>query len=145
MSEIEKKRAPIARDGWLLQSHLETFSGHAGPYLFRKDPAQSGVGFFAEPHHANLNGVVHGGALLTLADMALWDICRREIGIFRGATVTLNAEFVGPGAVGQFIEASGEMVRAGGRLLFARGLVTSGGETLLSFSGALKRLREKSA
>lgn len=137
---VDTKPRP-APDGWVLQRHIGTFSGHAGPYYFREDGPVPGVAFFAEPHHANLAGVVHGGALLTLADMALWDICRREIGIFKGVTVTLNSEFVGGGPVGEFIEATGETTRVGGKLLFARGLVTAKGETLLAFSGTLKKLR----
>ena len=128
-----------APQGWTLQSHGETFSGHAGPFYFRDEGGPAGVGFFAEPHHANLGGIVHGGALLTLADMALWDICRREIGVFKGVTVTLNSEFVGAGPIGAFIEATGEVVRAGRKLLFARGLISADGEVLMSFSGTLKK------
>ncbi|MAW81611.1 MAG: thioesterase [Parvularcula sp.] len=135
--DIAQHEAP---EGWALQSHRETFSGHAGPFYFRKEGAPAGVGFFSRSHHANMAGIVHGGALLTLADMALWDICRREIGVFKGVTVTLNAEFVGAGPVGAFIEATGEMVKSGRKMLFARGIVSAEGETLMSFSGTLKRL-----
>jgi len=127
-----------AREGWAIQPFLKTFSGHAGPFLIREADLEPGIGFYAQSHHANMQGVVHGGALLTLADMALWDICRRKVGLFRGATVSLNSEFVGPGKVGTFIEAGGELVRAGHRLVFARGLVTCEGDPLLSFSGTLK-------
>lgn len=140
MATSKQTSLQTAPDGWTPQSHSDTFSGRAGPYFFRKEGAKPGVGFFAEPHHANLGGIVHGGALLTLADMALWDICRREVGVFNGVTVTLNAEFVGAGPVGTFIEASGDMVKAGRKLMFARGLVTAKGEALMSFSGTLKRL-----
>ncbi|WP_165793630.1 PaaI family thioesterase [Hyphococcus luteus] len=141
MSKSENKPArKAAPDGWTLQSHNETFSGHAGPFFFREEGGAPGVGFFSEPHHANLGGIVHGGALLTLADMALWDICRREVGLFRGVTVTLNAEFVGAGPVGEFIEATGEMVKAGRKLMFARGTVSAKGNVLMSFSGTLKRV-----
>lgn len=141
MSDANADKEPRpAPPGWVLQNHLGAFSGHAGPYYFREEGGLPGVAFFAEAHHANLGGVVHGGALLTLADMALWDICRREIGVFKGVTVTLNAEFVGGGPVGAFIEASGETTRIGGKLLFARGLATAKGETLLAFSGTLKKL-----
>lgn len=126
--------------GWTLQHHADTFSAHAGPFYFREDGPLAGVGFLAEPHHLNGLGVIHGGALLTLADMALWDICRREVGVFRGVTVTLNAEFLSPGKTGAFIEAGGEMVKAGRKMMFARGLVTSQGAPLLSFSGTLKRI-----
>ena len=135
-----KAETHAAPEGWTLQSRSGTFSGHAGPFYFRDEGGPAGVGFFAEGHHANMGGVIHGGALLTLADMALWDICRREIGLFKGVTVTLNAEFVGAGPVGSFIEATGEMVRAGRKLMFARGLVSANGEAVMSFSGTLKRL-----
>lgn len=135
---ISQTRGEVPK-GWTKQSHLDTFSGHAGPYYFREEGSVAGVGFVSASHHLNGLGVVHGGALLTLADMALWDICRREVGLFRGVTVTLNAEFLSPGRAGAFIEASGEMVKAGRKMMFARGLVTAEGEPLLSFSGTLKR------
>jgi uncharacterized protein (TIGR00369 family) len=127
-------------EGWTLQSHTETFSGRAGPYYFREESPTPGVGFFARSEHMNLGGVIHGGALMTLADMSLWDICRRKVGPFRGVTVTMNAEFLRPGPTGCFVEATGETLAVGKRMLFARGLVTAKGKTLLSFSGSLKRL-----
>ena len=126
--------------GWIKQTHPQTFSHHAGPFYFREEGPKPGVGFLSEPHHANLGGIVHGGALMTLADMALWDICRRQIGLFKAVTVSFNADFIGPGPVGSFIEASGDMTKAGRNLLFARGLVTADGKSVLSFSGTLKRL-----
>jgi len=133
------RHARPAPAGWVLQSHLESFSARAGPYYFREDGPESGVGFFSENHHANMGGIVHGGALMTLADMSLWDICRRVIGPFKAVTVTMNAEFIGPGPVGEFIEATGEMTKAGKSLVFARGIVSANGKSLLSFSGTLKR------
>ena len=139
MTDNAKKMHNIP-SGWVKQSHPQTFSHHAGPFYFREEGATPGVGFWAEPHHANLGGIIHGGALMTLADMALWDICRREIGLFKAVTVTFNADFIGPGPVGSFIEASGEMTKSGRSLLFARGLVSANGKSLLSFSGTLKRL-----
>ncbi|WDI32450.1 PaaI family thioesterase [Hyphococcus flavus] len=129
-----------APEGWTLQSHEETFSGRAGPYYFREEGPAPGVGFFARPHHANLGGFVHGGALLTLADMALFDICRRKIGLFRAVTVSLNSEFLRPGKVGTFIHASGETTAIGKSILFARGLVSADDKPLMNFSGTLKRL-----
>ena len=127
-------------DGWVLQSFPDTFSFHAGPYYFREASSKTpGVGFFSEQMHSNAGGIVHGGALMTLADMSLWDICRREIGMFRAVTVTMNAEFIGRGPIGKFIEATGETTKVGRSLLFARGMISCEGEALLSFSGSLKR------
>ena len=113
----------------------------AGPFYLKQDTDGKMIAAFrAERKHMNAGGVVHGGALMTLADMALWDICRREIGFFNGVTVTMNAEFLAPGPIGAFIEATGEVMKLGRKMMFARGLVSANGETLLSFSGSLKRI-----
>ena len=141
MSKEAETSRPLkpAPAGWVLQSHLHSFSAHAGPFYFREDGPKPGVGFFSEQHHANMGGIVHGGALMTLADMSLWDICRRVIGPFKAVTVTMNSDFIGPGPIGEFIEATGDMTKAGKSLVFARGLVSSNGKSILSFSGTLKR------
>jgi uncharacterized protein (TIGR00369 family) len=123
-----------------LQSHRDTFSGHAGPFYFREGyDNPPGVGFLSEPRHANVAGIIHGGALLTLADMALWDICRRASGPFNGVTLTLNSEFIAPGPIGRFIFATGEAVKIGKSIMFARGEILCGDDVLLTFSGSLKR------
>lgn len=140
MSEQPSEDVKIP-SGWVKQSHMQTFSGQAGPYYFReRSNPTPGVGFFSEPRHANMGGVIHGGALMTLADMSLWDICRRSVGDFMAVTVTLNAEFLNPGPIGEFIEASGQMTKGGKSLLFSQGLITAAGKPILSFSGSLKRL-----
>jgi uncharacterized protein (TIGR00369 family) len=125
--------------GWTLRAFPESFGGVAGPFYFRDDGAP-GVGFFSEPRHGNLGGVVHGGALLTLADMALFNICRDELAASRAVTVTLSSEFIAAAPIGQFIEATGDMVRAGRSLLFARGLISADEKPVLAFSGTLKRV-----
>lgn len=132
---------PGVPDGWVLQSHRDTFSGHAGPFYFRGGAENPpGVGFLSEPQHANAHGMIHGGALLTLADMALWDICRRAAGPFNAVTLTLNSEFIAPGPVGRFIHATGEAVKIGKSIMVARGEVRCGDDILLTFSGSLKRV-----
>jgi acyl-coenzyme A thioesterase PaaI-like protein len=140
MTRLDPATYPPAPEGWVMQTSTGHFGETAGPYYFRTDPQTSGVAFFSEPRHANMQGVVHGGALLTLADMSLFDICFRSIGKFRAVTVTLNSEFLGAGPVGAFIEASGELLRAGKTMLFCRGLITAKGAPVMSYSGTLKRV-----
>ena len=136
-----RDRAGVVPDGWTAMARNETFSGVAGPYHFREGDAP-GVGFVAEPRHLNIAGIVHGGCLATLADMSLWDICRRKIGPFRAVTVTLNTEFLAPGRLGEFIYAEGEALKTSGGILFSRGVVRAGDRTLMGFTGSLKRLRD---
>lgn len=135
---------PLVPEGWSIQSFPDTFSAHAGPFYFRDyAEKQPGCGFVSEPRHANAGGIVHGGALLTLADMSLWDICRRIVGPFRGLTVTINAEFIGPGPIGKFVMATGEATKIGNWLMFARGNICCDDDVLLTFSGTLKRIKPR--
>lgn len=128
--------------GWKLQSATDTFSGHAGPFYFRDVKGKiPGVGFVSKPVHTNFHGNLHGGVMMTLADMSLFNICFHAVGLFRGVTLSTTLDFIAAGKVGDFIEATGEMTKSTGAVLFARGLITANGATLVSFSGSLKRLK----
>lgn len=128
-----------APEGWVFKEWGETFSSVAGPFYYRKGDAP-GIGFYAEQRHANMGGVVHGGMLLTLADMSLFDTCFRKTGDFVAVTVSLNSEFIRGGPVGAFIVATGELIRSGRSLSFVRGVVTADDDILMTYSGTLKRL-----
>ena len=82
---------------------------------------------------------------MTLADMALFNICGKALGGAMAVTVSMNADFIRPAPIGAFITASGEMTGAGRSLLFARGTVQADEKDLLSFSGTLKRLAPRRA
>jgi acyl-coenzyme A thioesterase PaaI-like protein len=43
--------------------------------------------------------------------------------------------------LGDLVEATGEVVRAGGSLIFLRGLISTGGRPVMTFSGVVKRVR----
>ncbi len=130
-----------APDGWVFHEIPQRFAGRAGPFYWRVE-GPPGVGFFSKPHHGNLGEVVHGGVLLTLADMALFTFCRDVLAGDKAVTVTLNSEFLNPGPIGAFIHADGEVTKAGKSILMARGIVRAGDTPLLAFSGSLKRLSQ---
>ena len=93
----------------------------------------------------NGGGAMHGGAMLTFADFALFAIGHplraRPAITDHHVTVSLNGEFVGPAHVGDLVEATGEVVRAGGSLTFIRGLIETGGQPMMTFSGVVKRVK----
>jgi acyl-coenzyme A thioesterase PaaI-like protein len=45
--------------------------------------------------------------------------------------------------VGDLVEATGEVVRAGGSLSFIRGLIETGGQPMMTFSGVVKRVKRR--
>ena len=130
--------------GWSRFSDGENFDNVAGPFYWRRDgDGAIRCAFRAERKHMNAGGRMHGGCLMTFADMALFAVARHELGAFRAVTVSLDNQFLDAGHVGELIEATGEVTRAGGSLIFARGQIFSGARTLLTFSGVIKKIRPK--
>ena len=130
--------------GWRTWSGLDPFEDQSGPFYFREDDA--GVvttAFRAETKHMNGGGFMHGGCMMTFADFSLFAIAWKELADSRAVTVSLNGEFVGPARPGDLVTATGEVVRAGGSLLFVRGLIATGGSPMLNFSGVVKKIRSR--
>ena len=129
--------------GWMQWSG-DPFELHAGPFYTRREADGRLISAFrAEAKHMNGGGFMHGGCLMTFADYALFAIADKALMDTGSVTASLNGEFIDSALVGDLIEASGEVVRAGGSLVFIRGLVTTGGRPLLNFSAIVKKVRRK--
>lgn len=127
--------------GWLRWPGVDPFEDHTGPFFARHD-ADGAIecGFRPAAKNVNGGGTVHGGALLTFADFALFMIASAVLPEFHGVTATLNAEFVGAARLDRLLTARGEVIKAGRSLIFVRGLIDDAGEPVLSFSGVIKKI-----
>jgi acyl-coenzyme A thioesterase PaaI-like protein len=92
----------------------------------------------------NGSGFMHGGCLMTFADFALFAIGSDALQGTGSVTASLNGEFLDACQEGDFVEATGEITRAGRSLVFIRGIITTAGRPLLSFSGIVKKVRRRS-
>jgi uncharacterized protein (TIGR00369 family) len=129
--------------GWRTWGH-DPFEQLTGPFYARRgEDGQMVCAFKAERQHMNGMGFMHGGCLLTFADYALFCIADEALKGTDNVTASLNAEFIDAAREGDRIEASGEVVRAGGSLVFIRGLVSTGGRPLLNFSAIVKKVRRR--
>jgi uncharacterized protein (TIGR00369 family) len=130
--------------GWQAWVGGDPFEDNSGPFYFRKEEdGTMRCAFRAEKKHMNGGGFMHGGCMLTFADYSLFVIGREALKDGHSVTVTLNGEFIGPAHVGDLVEATGEVTRAGGSLVFIRGMVSTGGNPMMSFSGVVKKIRSK--
>jgi acyl-coenzyme A thioesterase PaaI-like protein len=86
---------------------------------------------------------VHGGCLMAFADYALFAIAHEHIQDEYGLTVAFNSEFLSGPVEGTYIEARGDVLRAGRSLIFVRGLITGDGKPCLNFSGTIMRKPKK--
>ncbi len=126
----------------------EGYPALVGPFWVRREPPGEAPGgqrswryaFLAEPRHANLGGVVHGGMLMSFADdvlgMTVWEAAGRK----PCTTVQLSTQFVSPARIGELVEGRAEVLRATRTLVFVRGTLTAGDRTVVSAEGVWKIL-----
>jgi acyl-coenzyme A thioesterase PaaI-like protein len=130
--------------GWYKRSSGNSFESLTGPFYWRSDvPSGLRAAFRAEPRHMNGGGFMHGGCTMTFADFCLFALARPVLKGVYGVTATLNGEFMGSVHVGDLVECEGEVVKQGGSLVFVRGLITTGGNPVLNFSGVIKKIRPR--
>ena len=129
--------------GWNVWSMAETFGGSSGPFHFRDEGDRTRCALRVEKRHLNRVGAAHGGFLTTFADVSLYMMTRRARSGAQAVTVSLNADYVGAAYEGDLLEITGEIVRAGGSLIFLRGVAAVADRPVLMFSAVLKRLGKR--
>ena len=130
-------------DGFTIYDPDDPFEMHSGPFFWQRT-GEGGHHFAlkAEARHCNRQGILHGGLMMTMIDLALAATAKEALED-RYVTISLNSEFVSAGNLGEIIEAKGELVRRTRSLAFVRGQVTSGDNVLLNTSGVFKKLLKK--
>lgn len=117
------------------------FNHYVGPFYRLPDDDDGRVRRFAivvADKHMNAAGTVHGGVLMTLADMAMGQTARLATGAKGGSTVSLNCDFVGPGRLGDIVEARVRVSRQARTMLFLSAELVAGDRLLLVANGLWK-------
>ena len=128
--------------GWRTWSR-DNFETHNGPFWHRMDEnGKVQCAFRVEQKHLNGMRNVHGGAFMSFADYCLFAIASSHLE-GPGVTIGFACEFLDAAREGELIECDGEVTRAGGSLIFLRGLLKSGERPLFTFSGTIKRLKRR--
>lgn len=116
-----------------------------GPFHFTVDAQGPVAAFRAERKHMNGNGIMHGGCLMAFGDFALFSIAHEHLEGAPGVTIAFNSEFLSGPREGAYIEARGEVLRAGRTLIFVRGVIRGDGKPCLNFSGTIMRQPKREA
>lgn len=128
--------------GWRTWTR-DTFESHNGPFWHKVgEDGRVRCAFRVEQKHLNGMRAVHGGCFMTFADYCLFAIASREL---QGPAVTVSfaSEFLDAAYEGDLIECKGEVTRAGGSLIFLRGMLHCGERPLFTFSATIKRVKRK--
>ena len=112
-----------------------------GDLMFRHDP-ETGTECRMETdrRHSNGLGYLHGGFIMSFIDMAMFSFIWRQLENSAAVTLSCATDFLSAGIVGKPIEASGEILKETGKMLFVRGLVTQDGERVASFTATMRKV-----
>ncbi|MGD0142575.1 MAG: PaaI family thioesterase [Rhizomicrobium sp.] len=94
--------------------------------------------FVVADKHMNSAGTVHGGMLMAFVDVAMSQTARAVSGAKSCSTVSLNCDFVGPGRLGDMVEARVRVTRRARTMVFMSGELVTGDRTLLVATGLWK-------
>jgi uncharacterized protein (TIGR00369 family) len=133
-----------AHPGWFSWGDFprSSFAAATGRLLFKPDGPGRGIcRMFPTEDHMNMGGSIHGGAVMSFIDMALFagGLCA---GMARGHYVTLDltTHFLARGKANSPLDAHVELVRQTRGHAFLQGVVRQDGEPCNSFTGTLKRV-----
>ncbi|HEX2591318.1 MAG TPA: PaaI family thioesterase [Rhizomicrobium sp.] len=115
------------------------FNVHAGPiYRLADEGELLRYAFLPEQKHMNGSGAVHGGMLMTFADVSMSRTARLAFEGNGCNTVALSCDFVSPGKLGELIESRVRITRKTRTMAFISAEVVSGGRPLLIATGLWK-------
>jgi uncharacterized protein (TIGR00369 family) len=123
----------------------ERYNTTIGRLLVRGEgPGRARCRMFPDTLQSNLGNIVHGGAILTFVDMALFAGGKLAgIDISHSVTLDLSAQFLAPAELGRPLDASVELLRETRRLAFLRGLVEQEETIVAAWSGTLRKGGER--
>ncbi len=135
--------------GWYRWGDLppESFAAQTGRIIFHPgDPGHAVVRMFPEERHMNFGGSIHGGAVMSFIDMALFSggfCCGMASGHY--VTLDLHTRFIARGQSGIPLDAHLTLLKqTPGGLVFLTGHCEQDGSVCYGFTGTLKRIKSRS-
>lgn len=127
MTDIPQGFAPLFRSS--------PFLDLIGPLYGKGEGAELIVGLRAEEKHANARGLVHGGVLSTLADIALGYCLAFYTNPPQSlVTANLTLDFAGSARRGDWLEVRVDIQKSGSRMAFANAYISVEGERIVRAS-----------
>ncbi len=93
-----------------------------------------------DARHVNMGGRIHGGALMSFADLSLGQAVWDATGRAAVATATMQTQFLRAVQAGDVVEVAPQITRRTRSLIFARGDYTVNGELVFTAQSVWKLL-----
>ena len=119
---------------------IDPFEVFVGPVFERREDGVRRFAFVVDERHVNMRGVLHGGMLMTFADLALgaavWDATDNAPCV----TLNMQTQFLKSARAGDLVEVAPQLTRRTRSLVFMRGDFTVAGGTIMTAASIWKLL-----
>ena len=133
-------------EGFLPLPRSSPYLDHIGPLYYKPEGDNIVIAIRVEEHHTNTKGTIHGGVLLSLADLTLGRNTENQRSSGKSQwTISLSADFVGVANIGDWVEGRSEFGKSGRSLPFANCYLSVEGERILRASAVLKVPSQRSS
>ncbi|MDH3235001.1 MAG: PaaI family thioesterase [Alphaproteobacteria bacterium] len=106
-------------DGYARLDRKSPFMEPVGPIFQKTDGRIFSLGVRVAERHTNARGLVHGGLISTLADLAMgYSMALVDEPPRSGVTASLTTDIYGAAAIGDWLEVRAHAKRVGGKLAF---------------------------
>ncbi len=129
-------------EGFKTLTGISPAEDYMGPFYYRKSDAGLVMGFQAETKNCNGIGTVHGGVLMAFADYAVTMLALSGVKE-NCTTISFSSDFISAARDGDWVEATGEVVRRTGSMTFVSGRLGVGDNVVLTFQAVVKRLSKR--
>ena len=137
--------APETRDprlrGFSVFDPSDPHEINCGPFYCRSDE-QGGLrfAFLATAHQCNSRGQLHGGLLMTFADLVIAGTAVHGFPEEAAVTVSLTSNFAAAGTIDRLITGRADVTRRTGSMGFLTATIACEDQTLLTCSAVMKRI-----
>lgn len=112
------------------------FLDHVGPFYSKGKGQSLSIGLRVLSHHLNARGLVHGGVLMTMADIALgYAMATAKEPPISAVTSHLSTDFAGSAKLDDWIESRVDIQKLGRTLCFANVYLSVGDARIVRASG----------
>lgn len=124
----------LAPDHWT-RREFKGIPASLGALWTRRDEGGWHYGVQLDASHANAQGFIHGGVLMTFMDHALSLLVWEATGRAMSSTMQLDSHFLSALRPPAFVELEAEILRQGRNRIFARGILQVAGTAVMAATG----------
>ncbi len=118
----------------------DPFELYCGPIFESGEKPNRRYALKVDARHVNMRGIVHGGMLMTFADMTLGQAAWDATGNAPCVTMSMQNQFIRSAKLGDLVEVAPELVRRTHSLIFIRGDFKVASETIFTAASVWKLL-----